>query len=289
MVTISVVIPTYNRCSVLTRAITSVAKQSYSADEVIVIDDGSTDDTRDVITQLKSTFSNLKIVYIKTPNRGVSAARNTGISASKNSWISFLDSDDEWLPKKLKLQVDALNSDCNLRIIHGNELWIKDGKHLNQKLIHKKSGGDIFLESTERCLISPSAVLIEKKLLEEMNGFDEKFEVCEDYFLWLKITAKHTVGFVNEPILKKYGGHDDQLSRKYFGMDYWRVKALAQVIEQCHLKDNYKVKATQVLISKASILLDGYLKHSNMKYYDEISNIRENFKINEHTLLHNQF
>jgi len=128
---ISIIIPTYNRCAYLFRAIESVLSQTYQDFELLIIDDGSTDETEKHVTDLIK--ENKKIKYIKTPNRGVSAARNLGIHISTGELISFLDSDDEWLPDKLKIQIDFLQNNQDLNLVHGEEIWIRKGKRVNQK------------------------------------------------------------------------------------------------------------------------------------------------------------
>ena len=213
---ISVIIPTFNRAHVLLKAIDSVLKQTYKNFEVIVVDDGSTDGTTEL---LSSYIKEGKILYLKQENKGVSSARNFGVKSSKGDWLAFLDSDDEWLKHKLQKQVELLTERPDLRLVHGEELWVRNGKRVNQKKIHQKFGGFIYEKCLPLCLISPSAVMIERKLYEEMGGFDEEFTVCEDYDLWLKITSLYEVGFVSDPIIYKYGGHEDQLSHKYFAMD----------------------------------------------------------------------
>lgn len=261
---ITVVIPTYNRAYVLERAINSVLNQSYAPHEVIVVDDGSTDDTQDVLNQYKN------IPYMKvitTENRGVSAARNTAIKAASGDWIALLDSDDEWLTHKLETQVEFLKENEHLPLVHGEEIWIRNGKRVNQKKIHQKHGGSIFQRCLPLCLISPSASLIRKDVLEELGNFDEEFEVCEDYDLWLKLTSLYDVGYIEEPIITKYGGHEDQLSRKFKAMDFWRLKSLMRILEIRNLSNVDRKAVLEEVIKKGEILKMGYMKHKNMENY----------------------
>ncbi|MCO4793350.1 MAG: glycosyltransferase [Bacteriovoracaceae bacterium] len=261
---ISVVIPTYNRSHVLERAINSVLMQSIQPHELIVVDDGSTDKTSDILLKYSS---NPLIQIIKTENRGVSAARNIAIEKSSGHWIALLDSDDEWLPNKLEKQVNFVESNPNIPLVHGEEIWIRNGKRVNQKKIHRKYGGDIFLNCIPLCLISPSASLIKKDVLEELGLFDEEFIVCEDYDLWLKLTSLYEVGFIEEPIINKYGGHEDQLSRKYVAMDFWRIKSLMRILEIRNLTNEQRQSVLAEVIKKGEILKMGYVKHKNMENY----------------------
>jgi len=257
---ISVIIPTYNRASVLLRAVDSVLNQNYKNFELIVVDDGSTDETSSLLSPY---VTQKKIRYIKQENKGVSSARNLGALDAKGEWLSFLDSDDEWLKIKLEKQVKLIHERPDLRLIHGEEIWVRQGKRVNPKKIHQKFGGHIYERCLPLCLISPSAAIIEKKLYEEMGGFDENFIVCEDYDLWLKITSLYEIGFVPDPLIIKYGGHDDQLSHKYVAMDLWRIKAMLRILKIRDLSFSQS-EATQAEISrKAKILFLGYEKHQN--------------------------
>ncbi|MBT4791997.1 MAG: glycosyltransferase, partial [Halobacteriovoraceae bacterium] len=220
---VSVIIPTFNRAHTLERAINSVKAQTFKQFELIIVDDGSTDNTAKLLKQYKD------IKIITQDNMGVSHARNSAIAQAQGQYISFLDSDDEWLPHKLEAQLQLLDS-TNVKWVHGEEIWIRNGVRVNQMKKHKKGGGNQFIPSLERCMISPSTVIIEKKILEKAGCFRDDYPVCEDYDLWLKLTASHEIGFVSDPVIIKYGGHSDQLSSKFYAMDYWRVKSLDWVL-----------------------------------------------------------
>lgn len=254
---ISVIIPTYNRAHVLRRAIESVFKQNYKNFELIIVDDGSDDDTQMLLAQ----YSNIHI--IKTSNQGVSSARNIGIQAAKGEWIAFLDSDDEWMENKLLKQVNYIQHHPEFKLVHGDEIWIRNGKRVNPKLKHQKGGGDQFFASLKLCAISPSVALIHKSLLNQFSLFREDYPCCEDYDLWLKITAQYKIGYIEEQLIKKYGGHEDQLSRKYKAMDFWRIKSIDWVIQNLDLSLEKKENALQELKIKCTILLKGYAKHAN--------------------------
>ena len=199
---VSVVIPTYNRVPYLGRAITSVLKQSYPVNEIIVIDNGSTDQT---LSFIKKKFTSIRVIIEK--KRGVSFARNLGIKNCKHNWIAFLDSDDEWITDKIEKQFILLKkSNFKYQFIHTNEIWIKNGMLKNQKKKHLKKGGYIFEDCLDICKISPSSVLIKKELFDRYGLFDNKFKVCEDYELWLRITSKIKIGYLDKPLIKKYGG-----------------------------------------------------------------------------------
>jgi hypothetical protein len=187
--------------------------------------------------------------------------------------VAFLDSDDEWLPHKLQDQISYLNNHPHLRIVYGDELWIRNGMRVNQKKVHQKSGGWIFDRCLEQCLIAPSSVILEKKLFLEMGEFDEDFEVCEDYDLWLKISSLYEIGFISHPLIIKHGGHQDQLSTKYFAMDLWRLKSMLNILKTRKLKSEDKTMVIDSMKLRGEILKKGYLKHHNETNYQLVLQI----------------
>ncbi len=260
---ISVVIPTFNRCELLKRAVSSVFNQTIPIREIIIVDNGSTDNTGEMIASLFP-----KTIYIHEKRKGVSFARNLGITKCHSRWIAFLDSDDAWKPQKLEEQLFFINNiNKKYRIIHTNEIWYKNNKFQNQLRKHKKSGGDIFQKSLELCCVSPSSTLIKKKVFEDYGFFDESLDVCEDYDMWIRITAKEEVGFLDKPLVIKYGGHDDQLSKKYWGMDRFRIKSLEKNLKNNWFTANQKKSVLNILIKKLSIVSNGAKKRDNQKLY----------------------
>ncbi|MCO4753981.1 MAG: glycosyltransferase family 2 protein [Bacteriovoracaceae bacterium] len=267
---ISVIIPVFNREQFISRAIESVQAQSFKDWELIIIDDGSTDSTWDVIEKY-THIENIRA--FKQANSGVSSARNFGAQNSNANWLAFLDSDDEWLEHKLQKQVALI--DQGHPLIHGEEIWIRDGVRVNQPKAYKKGGGDQFIPSLKLCSISPSTVLINKKVFLELGGFREDYPVCEDYDLWLKITSLYEVGLIDGPCIKKYAGHEDQLSFKFKAMDYWRIKSMKWVIDNRDLDPERAQKLKAVLFKKLNILEKGYRKYNNLENLQEILQIRE--------------
>jgi len=255
---ISVVIPTLNRCAILPRAIDSVLKQTKTADEIIVIDNGSKDGTIDM---LKANYPD--IICLRQSKPGVSPTRNMGISFSKSTWIALLDSDDAWLPEKLEKQLYAIKQHSSYRLIHTDEVWYRNGKFVNQKNRHEKRGGNIFEHCLKLCCISPSSVLIHRELFEEVGIFDENLPACEDYDLWLRISSRERVLFLNEPLTIKYGGHEGQLSKKYWGMDRFRIISLEKILLGGNLNQDQETAAHKMLLHKLKILINGAVKRNN--------------------------
>jgi AMP-polyphosphate phosphotransferase len=266
-VKIDVIIPTFNRAPLLERAIESVLKQTFQDFVLHVVDDGSTDETPSILARYKDH----PLVQLHSQsNRGVSAARNLAAKSAQGDWLSFLDSDDEWLPQKLEAQVRQIKTSPELRFFHGEEIWMRNGVRVNPKAKHSKAQLDIVTASLEFCLISPSTVIMKKDLFFDHGGFDETLEVCEDFDLWNKILVTEKVGFLNEFVTKKYGGHPDQLSTKFVGMDYWRIKSLLKLRLLPKISAEIKNLIDQIVERKSDILLKGYLKHQNLEKYQEI-------------------
>ena len=270
---VSVVIPTFNRGHTLNRAIDSVLGQTLLPSEIIVVDDGSTDGTEELISKEYSSVS-----YIKTNNRGVSAARNLGMKAAKSDWFAFLDSDDQWLPHKLEKQFECLSCSGDFRLVHCDELWIRKGKRVNPKAKHQKHGGYIFEQCLSLCAISPSASLAHRTLFDELGCFDETLLACEDYDLWLRICAVYPVLYVDEPLLIKFGGHEDQLSQKFWGMDRFRVQALRKILRTQNLTESQRLKASSKLIEKCSVLIGGAKKRGNAQMVRKYQNLIDKYQ-----------
>jgi len=268
MCLVSVIIPTFNRSLLLKRALDSVCKQTFSEFEIIVVDDGSTDETAEII---QTQYPNISYVY--QSNQGVSSARNKGLKLAKGDWLAFLDSDDEWMPRKLEMQLNLLNKHPKQKICHTEEIWIRNGVRVNQMKKHQKTGGWIFPQCLPLCAMSPSSILIHRTVFEDVGYFDTQLPACEDYDLWLRITAEYPVLYIAEPQILKYGGHEDQLSQKYWGMDQYRIKALQKIISANTLNDENKKLAIAMLIKKSKIFRQGALKREKVEeahYYQKI-------------------
>jgi glycosyltransferase involved in cell wall biosynthesis len=255
---VSVIIPTFNRADVIERAVGSVLSQTFRDFELIVVDDGSTDQTDSILCRHIP-----HITTIHQTNKGVAAARNAGILHASGELLAFLDSDDAWLPVKLERQVERYGLGPGEFICHTDELWIRDGQPLNQKAIHRKQGGWFFERALERCLISPSTVLLARELFDRVGWFDESLPAAEDYDLWLRITAFYAVEFVAEPLVVKYGGAADQLSRSVPVIDRFRIKAILKILDHPDLRPEYRHAAIRELRRKCAIVASGYKKRGN--------------------------
>ncbi len=267
---ISVVIPSYNRRHTLERALQSVFDQTSPVDEVILVDDGSTDGSSEMVRQL---FPEVKV--LSQPNLGVSAARNHGIAAARFAWIALLDSDDSWLPQKIDQIRRAQKLEPDFVLYHSDEIWIRRGVRVNPMQKHRKSGGWIFEQCLPLCAISPSATVISKSTLESLGMFDEKLPACEDYDLWLRLCNQFPVHYINEPLVTRYGGHDDQLSRQHPLMDRFRIRSLHRLLSSEALDPAFRDAAETMLLNKLDILLNGAIKHQNQPLIEEFGPLRE--------------
>ena len=265
---VSVIIPTYNRAWALKEAIDSVLAQDFKDFELIVVDDGSTDNTGEMLDSYDQD-----LIVIRQTNRGVSAARNRGIAEAAGRLIAFLDSDDLWLPGKLSRQVDFFNSNPDAVINQTEEIWIRNGVRVNPKNRHHKFSGMIFEQSLALCLVSPSAVMMRRSLLDAVGLFDEDLPACEDYDLWLRISWRYPVHLIETPLIIKRGGHADQLS-KAPGLDKFRIKALKKVIESGQLEQDSYRAAVRTLQEKCTIFAGGCRKRgkdAEAQYYEELA------------------
>jgi len=269
---VSVIITTYNRRSFLKEATLSVLHQDYHDKEVIIIDDGSSDrsflETR-----------GLPVRYVWKRNGGISSARNMGIAISKGDYLAFLDVDDTWKKGKLTKQMEAMSRN-QVDISYTDETWIRNGIHLNQGNRHKKHSGFIFEQCLPLCLISPSSVVLKRSIFEEIGLFDESLPVCEDYDMWLRITSKFPVLYIDKTFIIKRGGHDDQLSRAYEAIDRFRIQSLTKLLRDESFTDTgMRSAALKELKRKCKIFATGAKKRGRFQeadYYLKICEILEN-------------
>jgi glycosyltransferase involved in cell wall biosynthesis len=263
---VSIIIPTFNRDYYLAEAISSVLNQSGF--ELIVVDDGSTDNTQKILQK----FPDIRSISLPE-NRGVSYARNRGIEIARGSLICFLDSDDLWQKGKLEAQVKWMQENPECQAVYTDEKWIRNGVRVNPMNKHQKYSGDIFKQCLPLCIVSPSSIMLRKPLLDEVGFFDESMPVCEDYDLWLRIAIRYPFKFLSDKLVVKRGGHDDQLSRKYWGMDRWRVYALEKLLRGGDLNPQQRGWVIEMLIEKSEVLIQGFSKRGKIEEAEVYRNL----------------
>lgn len=256
---LSVIIPTHNRAGFVEEAVRSVLDQDFwredgPAWELLVVDDGSTDDTRGRLRPYED-----RIVYIRRPHSGVSAARNLGIRLSRGEYVAFLDSDDLWKPDKISRQMRFLEEHPEAVVVCTEEIWIREGVRVNPRNKHRKYSGWVFEKFLPLCLLSLSSALFRRRLFDEIGPFDEDLPACEDYDLGIRMARRFPVYTLPEALIVKRGGHADQLSKKYWGMDRFRVRALVKALES-GLTPEQELQAREELARKCRILISGFAK-----------------------------
>lgn len=258
---VAVIIPAYNRGEELLRSIDSLLRQTHLPSEWIVVDDGSETE----IAPLRSRIEEAGGKFLALPeNRGVAAARNVGVAASSADWITFLDSDDEWFPRKLEQQLAWHLQHPGIRISQVQEQWVRDGKLIRKPSGWEQRGGELFELALRQCVIGPSCVMMRRDLWDEHGGFDERFRVCEDYELWLRITRKEPIGLVGGgPLVTKHGGHRDQLSATTPALDRFRILALLKLLGEGDLLEIDRSRVIAMIREKAGIVAQGAEKRGN--------------------------
>jgi glycosyltransferase involved in cell wall biosynthesis len=211
---VSVIIPTFNRRDYLPIALDSVLAQTYTDYEIVIIDDGSTDDTRDILAPYEQ-----RIRYFYQENRGIAAARNRGIEEARGTCIALLDSDDYWLPGKLACQVEGLEENPQWGMVATRCSSISpDGRFRR----HNRPGksGWILTDLFKSNFIRTSSAMITRECLEQVGVFDTSLPECEEYDLWLRIAHRYPIGFINQPLTvytdNPHGVSIDSLAGRHF-------------------------------------------------------------------------
>jgi len=269
---LTIIVPTYNRLPYLKNAINSVSCQIYRHFQLVVVDDGSTDDTADYVQNLnnRESLRYLRIPHCSMPGK----VRNAGARLATGEYLAFLDSDDLWKPEKLARQVAFFEEHPEIRICHIREIWQRGEKIVSQAGQKHRRSGDIFADALKKCIIGPSTVMMRRELFGEFGGFREDLEIAEDYELWLRITAKYPVGYIDEPLVVKRGGHADQLSEKYGQIEIFRIKALHLNLEQGTFEGEQRQLAARELVRKCRIYAQGCEKRGKVEeavHYREIA------------------
>jgi len=212
MPTVSVIIHTYNNEKFIAETVESVLNQTYKDYEIIVVDDGSVDGTRETLMPYMQ-----KIRYHYKENGGIASAKNAGINLSQSEFVAFLDHDDLWVPDKLQLQMECFKENPLLGLVYAKYTSFRDGKELRTKP-EKGYSGWIFKELLAKSFIQTSTVVVKKKCLNAVGPYDESFSLGDEYDMFLRISKKFQCGFVNKG-LTRYRVHDTNASNNDFLFD----------------------------------------------------------------------
>jgi len=270
----SIIIPTYNRRVFLKKAIDSVLCQSFNDFEIIIVDDGSNDGTRDLIL----SYDDARIRCVYQDNHGVAYTRNVGLTQSSGSFIAFLDSDDWWHEDKLKTAAEYINRYPEINIFHTEEVWYRNGELLAQKSKHKKPTGYVYKNALPLCCISISTAVINKTVFDKIGIFDEALTACEDYDFWLRATNTYEVMLIPEFLTLKDGGRPDQLSSSVWGLDRFRIKALKKMLLSETLSPERYESTLEELKKKCRIFAKGCIKHGKAEEAEKYSELAEKYK-----------
>jgi len=262
---VSVIIPTYNASRYVTEAVDSVLNQDYDNCEIIVVDDGSTDDTREALRKYEG-----KIRYIYQENGGPAKARNTGIISSQGDYIAFLDADDLWLPGKLRKQIDFLHRHSQYAMVYTDMKHVVEGKIVHESYLKERnyryvSSGFIYENLLRECFIFTPTVIVERECLEKVGLFREDLRISEDYDLWLRIADEYEIGFLDEPLVIR-NRHESNLT----GDRYLYITSCIQLFEE--LLEKNKENRKRVKIIKEALAV----RYFNLGYYlFELGRLRE--------------
>ncbi|WP_457576536.1 glycosyltransferase family 2 protein [Desulfomarina sp.] len=275
---VSVIIPAYNRSQFLHRALESIHRQTLRCGEIIVVDDGSTDQTSSVVEDFSQSCT-IDVNYLRQENSGPAAARNRGIAVARYPYIAFLDSDDHWKRKKLELQFAAMKKNPEYWISHTREQWFRNGEHLNQKKIHIPRHGNIFDHCLLLCGVGMSTVMLKKELFSIVGNFDECLRCCEDYDFWLRVSCRFLFYLVDLPLTIKEGGRADQVSWIYrVGMDKLRIQAITNLLDSGILHKDQVQAALLELEKKCIVYGNGCIKHGKKEEGESFLRLIERYR-----------
>ncbi|WP_191966058.1 glycosyltransferase family 2 protein [Oryzomonas japonica] len=258
---VSVIIPTYNGMRYLLESVQSVLNQTYPNFEVIVVDDGSSQDIRSVLAPVSD-----RVIYLRQDNAGVGAARNLGLGAAKGLYVVFLDDDDLWLPGNLESLVRIIEKEPNCALVYSYPSLIdENGKGIANERPTSMPSGDVYLEFLRRNRINtPSVALLRKSCLDEVGFFNPNI-FCEDYELWLRVTRKFKIIFCGEELVC-YRLRAGSVSKRYDSMLDGHVTIINSEIARSD--DLIGLDKNSVRNAAKLNLNDIYRKYASIYYYD---------------------
>ena len=225
-ITVSILMPVYNGEKYLSEAIESALAQTYQNFELLIVNDGSTDNSAAII---KPFLKDSRVIYIEQKNAGVAAARNTAIKHARGQYFGFLDQDDLWLNNKLEVQIAALEQDESVALVHSRQDFIDShGNKIDYEWITGGSGY-CFRDNFIKNRIAVLTVLIRKTIIDEIGLFNEQLSGADDYEMWLRITLKYPIKYIDQA-LAFYRFHDNNVSKDSFRMTITDLKAINTIL-----------------------------------------------------------
>ncbi len=265
MCKISVIIPTHNRADLLPRAIKSVQEQTYPVDEIIVVSDGSTDNTDEVVKDLQRSDGRIKLISYHPGHNG-NYARNQGLAAATGDYIAFLDDDDEWLPQKNERTMSVFRQNPEYGVVYTAQHCIYTDMNYQYDTTHTKHG-DLSKQILFRNYLgSPSQVMIKAEVLKKTGHFDLKLEALQDYDLWIRCCQVAKIGCVTEPCINYYNcGSSNQVSsntEKYIRSKNYIDEKYSDIISSLTKEEQRTYNALNQIIIAKRCLRNGEKKHA---------------------------
>ena len=271
MPTVSVIIHTYNNEKFIAETVESVLNQTYKDYEIIVVDDGSVDGTRDALMPYMQ-----KIRYHYKENGGIASAKNAGIGLSQAEFVAFLDHDDLWVPDKLQLQMEHFNENPQIGLVYAKYTSFRDGKELRTKP-EKGYSGWIFKELLSKSFIQTSTVVVKRECLDAVGPYDETFSLGDEYDMFLRIAQKFQCGFVDKG-LTRYRVHDTNASNNDFLFDNENLGVYKKIYNNFTDLDGVEKKILRKRIARYSMkVAEGLYSQGKLEESKEYQKEANNF------------
>lgn len=225
---VSIIIPVYNGERFLKYSIESALAQTYTNFELLIINDGSTDNSKLLIEKY---LYNPKVHYYEQKNAGVASARNKALKHAQGKYIGFLDQDDLWLPNKLQIQVPYLEENTSLALVHSDQQYIDENNNIIEFNTDKTGEGWCFKELFIKNNISILTTLIRKSVLNQIGNFNTSLSGTDDYELWLRISYRYPIGYLNHNVAC-YRFHNTNVSKDVFKMTLNDLNTILSIIDK---------------------------------------------------------
>jgi len=257
---ISVVIPAMNRANVIERAVNSALEQTIPVHEIIIVDDGSTDDSIEVIKKMPAYGTKIKLLLNET-NMGAPYSRNKGAAQAEGEFIAFLDSDDRWLPSKLEKQM-SLQSSSGACAVFTNFVFIRNGTRQLGQVKEKVTLADLFGRNV---LGATSSLVVKKAVFEEVSGFTQDLPSCQDWDLYLRLAQKTDLYCLTEPLVEYHIDGGQRISTNKTKAIRGHEMIFSKISELMSTMDNMKIGKREIKAKQSLRLAEIHIKNLNQK------------------------